>query len=801
MKFWKYILTLAVLTFGAVSCVEEVPYEPGEPDPDGCYGVYFPVQDATGAHTYDPSMDRTVSFTVARTNSTGDITVPVEVKASVEGVFSVGELKFVDGQSETTLKVDFPTAETGITYGLSLSVTDPEYASKYNGGTSFVDFSVLIVTWEYFLNPKTGEKAKFTFNQEWWGEVHTGYIKYYDVNGVRTCVTETDPFTFDDGSVGYGFWGTGAAAGEGEITFTWYTNVFDVNGKQAVALPVTDVGPNPSYDGAMIKAYDYYAYWTVLNPQAALQGVDFPTFVQKYSGNYPVSIYDGNGGFEFFIEYYYMDGIGGWNVDAYDVSLLAEGFTRVDYSLAVEDDYTVSGTHPVYFTAGPDVASVKYVVSEGGLNAVQVEGVVAGIVDETAENVATLTEFNVDEEAGEKYAAVGITLDKTGQYTVVAVAYDAEGNVQNNASVVIDYVAADDDSFDVAVNVFAEPTPSRYEAEGHTAFNSFSFTVYGGTELTDVKMSVFKTADVEKNGAAAVVAALRAGSSVSEDILADINTTAGYTSLVTGLSDGTSYTVVVWGTNGYQTVTAAAEFATEKNPEVFKSLGMAQYTDDFIVGLFNGFENLTYEVEIQESVENPGKYRLVNPYGAAFPYNEPGDYDDTQDYYMVINAQDPECVYIPLQGVGCDWGYGEWTVYSMAANYLDAGYSPEEIKPVGVFGTLKDGVITFPVEALLITADGLGGNLYYANTAGAFKVVLPGYTDAAPEEGGAETASAAADRSTVNSDAKPFADFSRFIPIEREAGTVSFSQENISFVKKETGRNIAPAQMSKMDLN
>ncbi len=800
MKFWKYILTLAVLTFGAVSCVEEVPYEPGEPDPDGCYGVYFPVQDATGAHTYDPSMDRTVSFTVARTNSTGDITVPVEVKASVEGVFSVGELKFVDGQSETTLKVDFPTAETGITYGLSLSVTDPEYASKYNGGTSFVDFSVLIVTWEYFLNPKTGEKAKFTFNQEWWGEVHTGYVRYYDVNGVRTCVTETDPFTFDDGSVGYGFWGTGAAAGEGEITFTWYTNVFDVNGKQAVALPVTDVGPNPSYDGAMIKAYDYYAYWTVLNPQAALQGVDFPTFVQKYSGDYPVSIYDGNGGFEFFIEYYYMDGLGGWNVDAYDVSLLAEGFTRVDYSLAVEDDYTVSGTHPVYFTAGPDVASVKYVVSEGGLNAVQVEGVVAGIVDETAENVATLTEFNVDEEAGEKYAAVGITLDKTGQYTVVAVAYDAEGNVQNNASVIMDYVAADDDSFDVAVNVFAEPTPSRYAEEGHTAFNSFSFTVYGGTELTDVKMNIYKTADVEKVGAAAVVAAVRAGSSVDEETLADINTTAGYTTLATGLADGTSYTVVVWGTNGYQTVTRTAVFATGKNPEVFKSLGMAQYTDD-IVGPMFGLENVTYEVEIQESEETPGKYRLVNPYGEAFPHNVPGDWDDSQDYYLTIHAENPEQVYLDLQPLGVDWGFGMMYAYSYAAYFMDNGVSADEVAANGYFGVLKDGVIMFPMKSLLLYMPDYSTSLYYANNAGAFKIVLPGAGADESNDTPAETTSVAGDRSAVMNGAEAFADFNRFIPIEREASTVSFSHETIPFVQKDSGRDAVPAQIRKMNLN
>lgn len=800
MKFWKYILTLAVLTFGAVSCVEEEMYEKGEPDLDGCYGVYFPAQEATGSHTYDPSMDRTISFTVARKDSKGEITVPVEAKSSVEGVFTVGELKFADGESETTLVVDFPNAETGVTYKLSLAVTDPEYASKYNDGNCYVDFSVLIVSWEYFLNPVTGEKAKFTFNQGWWGEVHTGYVKYYDVNGVRTCVTETDPVTLDDGTVAYGFWGTGEAAGEGEITFTWYTNVFDVNGYQAVGLPVTDVGPNPSYDGAMIQAFDYYAYWTVLNPQAALQGVDFPTFVQKYSGNYPVSIYDGNGGFQFYIEYYYMMGLGGWKVDSYDVSLLADGFTRVDYSLSLDDDYTVAGTHPVYVTAGPDVASIKYVVSEGELNAVQVEGVVADIVAGTAENVAEIKEFEVDAETGDNTAAVGVTLAKSGQYTVVAVAYDAEGNVQNTATAVIDYVAADDDSYDVSVNVFTEPTPTRYAEEGHTAFNSFSFTIYGGTELTDVKMDVFKTADVEKAGVDAVVAAVRAGESVAEDVLADINTTAGYTSLATGVADGTSYTVVVWGTNGYQTVTAAAEFTTEKNPEVFKSLGMAQYTDDIVGPMFRA-PTVTYEVEVQESVENPGKYRLVNPYGEVYPNNEPGDWDDSQDYYLTIHAENPEQVYIDLQPLGVDWGMGMMYAYSYAAYYMDNGYAPEQVAANGLFGVLKDGVITFPTKTLLFYMPDYSNNLYNANTSGEFKVVLPG---AASEEGGAEDTPAettSAARSAFKTDAKSFADYSRFIPIEREASTVSFSQETISFVKKETGRDIAPAQMSKMNLD
>ena len=613
---------------------------------------------------------------------------------------------------------------------------------------------------------------------------------------MRTCVTETDPLTYSDGSVGYGFWGTGAKEGEGEITFTWYTNVFDTNGKQAVALPVTDVFENPSYDGAMVKAYDYYTYWTVLNPQAALQGVDFPTFVQKYSGNYPVSIYDGNGGFQFYIMYYYMDGIGGWKIDAYDVELLADGFTRVDYSLELQDDYTVNGTHPVSFSAGADVADVKYVVSEGELNALQVENLVAEIVAGTAENVAEVTEFDVDEETGEKSAAVSLTLVESGQYTVVAAAFDAEGNAQNSASLLIDYVAADDDSFDVSVNVFAEPTHSRYEADGHTAFNSFSFTVYGGTELTDVKMNIFKTADVVKAGADAVVAAVRSGESVAEEVLAAINTTTGYTSLATGVADGTSYTVVVWGTNGYQTVTAAAEFTTEKNPEVFKSLGMGLYTDDLMTTFFDLPEIATYEVEVQESVENPGKYRLVNPYGEAYPYNSPGDWDASQDYYMVIDATNPNAVTIPQQALGFDWGYGMISIWSMVDNYLSQGAPADYVAPY--VGTLADGVITFPEKSLLISMAGYNNaGWYYANTNSAFQVVLPSAVEDAPE-----TVSVPSVSREFNCVEDMFGSNSiRFVPAEREATTVSFTHEAMPVVKKKVGRDSAPARMSKMNLN
>ena len=270
---------MAAMSLATVSCVEEYQYEKGEADLDGCYGVYFPVQEATGAHTYDPSMTTEAVFTVARTNSEGAIEVPIDYTESHEGIFNVPSAVFADGQTETTITVTFPNSDNGVNYELHLAINDPQYASKYQDGDLNVDFSVLRVEWKYFLNPQTNEPAKFTFTQGWWEEVHTGYVKYYEVNGVRTCQTVTDPYVFSDGSTGYGFWGTAAAEGEGELNFKWYDAV-NAEGKQIVELPVNFVYHHSTYD-ADVHMYDWYTYFTVVNPQAALAGVDYLNFVNK----------------------------------------------------------------------------------------------------------------------------------------------------------------------------------------------------------------------------------------------------------------------------------------------------------------------------------------------------------------------------------------------------------------------------------------------------------------------------------------------------------------------------------------
>lgn len=162
-------------------------------------------------------------------------------------------------------------------------------------------------------------------------------------------------------------------------------------------------------------------------------------------------------------------------------------------------------------------------------------------------------------------------------------------------------------------------------------------------------------------------------------------------------------------------------------PAPWTSLGMATFVEDFLTTFFS-VENVPYEVEIQESDLYEGLYRLVNPFGKAYPYNAEGDWDTSKDYYLEINATDPDGVYITTQESGMNWGYGNFFFSSYAGYYIEqAGWSVDQIKAEGYAGSLKDGVITFPVGTLLVgMTDYNGGALYNANLNGAFKVALPG---------------------------------------------------------------------------
>lgn len=143
-KTFIYFFGLLSMAFFVASCNEST-HEPGEPDVEGCYGVYFPEQDTN--LSLDTNSEKKVTITVARTNTEGSIQVPIEV-TDTSGRFTISELYFDDGEEESSFDVTFDELETRVSYYCSFQITDPQYASYYNSGAVALDLTVILENWE-----------------------------------------------------------------------------------------------------------------------------------------------------------------------------------------------------------------------------------------------------------------------------------------------------------------------------------------------------------------------------------------------------------------------------------------------------------------------------------------------------------------------------------------------------------------------------------------------------------------------------------------------------------------------------
>ena len=151
-------------------------------------------------------------------------------------------------------------------------------------------------------------------------------------------------------------------------------------------------------------------------------------------------------------------------------------------------------------------------------------------------------------------------------------------------------------------------------------------------------------------------------------------------------------------------------------PSPWTSLGMATYTEDVITAAY-GIDNVSFEVEIQQSDNNEGMYRLKNLYRAGTGlfsfYNFKDATGAASDYYITIDCTNPDAVTIAEQPLGFTIvGLGELRLFSTAA------------------GTFKDGVITFPKNGLSLVIPTVSDN-FPTNGSGLFRLVLPGVSDVA----------------------------------------------------------------------
>lgn len=180
--------------------------------------------------------------------------------------------------------------------------------------------------------------------------------------------------------------------------------------------------------------------------------------------------------------------------------------------------------------------------------------------------------------------------------------------------------------------------------------------------------------------------------------------------------------------------------------EAWKELGTGYLRDDLITSYYILHSNWEFPVQIQESEETPGRYRLVNAYINA-PRVSDAVFPTDVNNYLIIDASDPKHCYIELGGTSY-WigehedGLQQLIIGSIADDYYNNRYgnwtmADEE----GVCGTLENGAITFPRRSIVV--QGFVGPEYHlndndyddggllANKDGRFRLRLPGtpYTD------------------------------------------------------------------------
>lgn len=157
-------------------------------------------------------------------------------------------------------------------------------------------------------------------------------------------------------------------------------------------------------------------------------------------------------------------------------------------------------------------------------------------------------------------------------------------------------------------------------------------------------------------------------------------------------------------------------FTYYKSKDAWVDCGNALYTDGWVLAAYkteSGPINVAqapYEVPMQENKGEPGHYRLVNPYSAAFTsYKLPNTYTGTEDCYMEIDVTDPSFPMVMPSEVGYTFkGYDTVIACNQEGWYVDGGSSIEEAIaeiPAEERSTYANGVLNVPVPITIMGAE------------------------------------------------------------------------------------------------
>lgn len=164
-------------------------------------------------------------------------------------------------------------------------------------------------------------------------------------------------------------------------------------------------------------------------------------------------------------------------------------------------------------------------------------------------------------------------------------------------------------------------------------------------------------------------------------------------------------------------------YGQQENADEWESIGKAEYSEDVLASIYpEDLNHAVYEVEIQESTTVPGRYRLVDLYGPAYPqYGKLVEENNiltghNHHHYVVVDATNPERVFIEASPIGADFTFGQVSLFSEGWLSMQLGADLESPEVIEGFGKLVDGKITFLGGAIFVYMPDFGmprGNIFH----------------------------------------------------------------------------------------
>lgn len=508
----------------ALSCTPEEMASVGEPDEKDCYGVFFPAQDGTGDIQIDPDDPRYFTFKVSRKRTDDAITVPVKIESETAEVFSVSELHFAEDEASAEIKVYFPSAQMGTTYDCRLVIDAPMYASKYSSVSTHLAFSVTRVKWNKVTGPNgetTGLYRDGVF-RDWFAVSNPDYEKQITLEERDDMPGYYRIFDVYDATLLGGLFGSDLSSLCISQTYT-YINATD---PEKVWIPTFKAGvmmmpeygevsigsyvvDNPDFDASISSVYGKLEEGVITFPSGALQ------MKMENMGWYGAN----NSGTHRII-------FPGCRAKDYELSL----------SAGVSDEH---GVLPVSVEFGQDIALVKLAAFEGTLtsSAAAEKGELIAKDDPSVGRIISMKEES----------DVYYTFEKTGEYTVVAAAFDISGNLHTTDYVTFGFLAEGDDRKSVNLSMGLIRS-DKYASEGMTSENSLEIYM-NGKNIRRLHVGLYEMEEWQRDSV-----------SIMEK-MRESQMTAAYLDQVNGeglslkqgyLIPGTEYVLVAEAYNGYR---------------------------------------------------------------------------------------------------------------------------------------------------------------------------------------------------------------------------------------------------------